>query len=508
MAMTTMSKIQSALTEKEFEYFRKETDMYDVEYCNVKISINKHACVTFNSNPSSNAELNVKIHGGEKIPIRGNILSQNKFFGFQNRFNENSHKVLSVRNASCYVLPSTGQLLLYNETSPEINNYDFYVDSSLANGDLYARYLSLSKEAKEIRQEFPFIENSIDCHPIGLATRILKECFRQVIRPQHVFFSESKVLLEASSGPVLYANKGKCLQDYIAYDINSFYPWLMIDKLLVPIRKGTYVNVDELPIQITKENMCNLYKLDCGQGWDIELKDCFPYDFGCLSHKPDQRKRQWFTMFDIQLLRSCTGYVPKLYCNNDNDSDSNDSNESNDNTYYTHVTCNCLMYAEKDLLPLGSLLGKSIEKLYQLKKVNNNKMSKKIINSFWGLLSEEYCVTKDVSTHEYEELSEQQRIVTILDNKVKFKSEYRPMRTFMGRIKPFILSLARLTICSYANHVRRMGYDVARIHTDCFVTNCPRTKFPFPIDDDIGSFKIEKEFNEEVFLKNVNAFTQ
>jgi len=253
---------------------------------------------------------------------------------------------------------------------------------------------------------------------------------------QDIDDEEYKWLEAASMGGLINCDKGYEGLGY-EYDINSHYPTILQSMQPIPIKKGKYHILTELPIIIT----CGIYR--CNITGNINK-----YLFR-LNHD------NYYTHSDICTARAL-GYNIDLI---------------NDGSY------NALIYDKDDYILSRSIFYKYVKYLYDLKEYYNkqnfysyNLIFKKILNCLWGKLCESNTTTIKIKIGEDIKLRKGEEIVSVdFDGIYSIFTISKGGRYYAGdipRIKPFLTSYGRFFI---SRKLQPYVNDCVRLHTDGFI---------------------------------------
>ena len=253
------------------------------------------------------------------------------------------------------------------------------------------------------------------------------------------------------------------------YDINSFYPSLLTSNILrIPIKKGTIKEIDNL----------------------------------------DDIKYFKYGVYNVEII----GEHPFFYFNSNN--------------FYTHYELNYarsegltiknigkhLIYGKSDIVKASDIFSDYIDPLFKHKSETKNPIFKELLNSLWGSLVQTSFRTfkicskiENVDDNIYDII----KMNPIDDDTYEFtlikKHNKNSFINNYARLKPFLLSLARVKMYGY---VKKIGIDnIVFSHTDSFITTkylTNSTKIPFN-NTKMGYFKFEGCSNNCI-VSNMNTY--
>jgi len=306
------------------------------------------------------------------------------------------------------------------------------------NNECIQEYIKFSKEIKKITKGLInfFITGSTTIAALKLFYALLGEENYNTF--EEVDEEEYKWLEYASMGGLIHCNKNYEGEGH-EYDVNSHYPVIQSGRDYIPIKKGRYEKLTELP-----NNLDNgIYR--CKITGDIN-KYLFRENFD-----------NYYTHKDIINARNL-GYTVELI---------NDSFN------------NALIYDKDKMMTGTKLFYKYVKYLFNLKEIYNkndyytyNLIFKKILNCLWGKLSESNITTIKVKIGEDINLKSGEDIISIdFDGIYTILTISKGNKYYKGdlpRIKPFLTSYGRFYI---SKKLYPYIDKCVRIHTDGFILN-------------------------------------
>ena len=297
-------------------------------------------------------------------------------------------------------------------------------------------------------------------------------CNSQNIKPDPITALECTFIKKASIGALIYSNNDYEGPAY-EYDFNSMYPSIMRDdKFKIPIKEGVIKT-------LSKEEFENMKSTFFCYGI---------YRCKITSIKPNTTDRQlirfnhenYYTTQDLRLAKTIGLQIDII-------------EEDNNMLYYS-----------KDALISGKkLFSYYVDTLYELKK--KDKRFKLILNCLWGLLCKDKKTTLRIDLNADTDIDLNTDEVVILsqiiqNNKLIIEYEYITKSSYVcdfARMKPFILSSARLKLSSIINPYVD---NIQKIHTDGILSDI---KLDVVLGDKIGDLRFDG-YRENVKIFNVN----
>jgi len=340
---------------------------------------------------------------------------------------------------------------------------------------------SKSKTKKEMKKEhMAYIlminilkektDNKINMFKTGSFGKTALSLFSSMcnLNPPEVQEYEFKYL--NNGGAVRYAKKG---YEGIAYqyDINSYYPSLMISNYIrMPLTEGTI-------LPLTQKQF-------------------------------DDKKRVKFGVYHAEII-----------CDNDA------MFQTTKHNIYSHYEINyakqlgleinilgdALVWEPEQTEKFNKIFGKYVNYLYPIRHKHPD--IKTILNALWGALCAKRGGDYTPYIMTYDELAtfdKEYDIITPLDDnfercEVKVKTDIKFYKTGFARMKPFLFGFGRVNM---VKTFAKVGYDnVLWSHTDCIISSIPLTNKHITQSFQIGKWKYEgKDPNCYIYNKNLKDF--
>ena len=285
---------------------------------------------------------------------------------------------------------------------------------------------------------------------------------------------------DCNNGGLMYFDKE--FQDQtihsFGYDYNSFYPHILIhNELKISTKRGTRMRLNELDYDNLKYG---IYKIKITTD-DAEFKKVFGFS-----------KKDTYTHFSIAFAYK---------------------HREQFNIYFeldTVAEYNALIYADEDLKPSVDIFSKWFDNLYNLKKQCDNALLKHVFSSLWGsicALDIKYFHDDEMYTdgeeNQYKRINEK---MFLQDGEIHTRydciKKAKPYKFHYGRMKPFIISLARRVM---GDLILSSGIikNVMRCQTDNVVLKAP---FDFSMNEISYYPRTEDKTSGLIYWKGVNTY--
>lgn len=302
--------------------------------------------------------------------------------------------------------------------------------------------------------------------------------FTKIIEiPQDISQHETEFLNKSTQGSLIFNEKyqGKAYK----YDIISMYPSIMKSQFLIPLKQGEFKKLTDEEFNKFKTSFFpyGIYRAKINKSEDDNINRLFRFD-----------TNNYYTHFSLT-------HAKKLGLNIELIQDDQP---------------NLLFYSRDKCITGNELFSKYIDLLYDLKQ-KNVPLSKKILNSLWGILCETDQIKTTTDKKEEEEEyyyndEEDTEITFIKPSKINenefiigYAKNNKFFKTNFARMKPFLLSKARLII----SDIMQPYYKdlVIRCHTDGFLLKDKPENIK--IGDKLGDLKYEGYYNECIVKNNL-----
>ncbi len=379
------------------------------------------------------------------------VYSFDKNNNYYNTYSKNGNKIFTIeeiKNIRRYPLSSEHVLIKYYGKIYK---------------DIETHYNIIENNAKLIYDESNKLINIYLTGSLKNTAIKLFEHYNKNIKIDDVDNIEFNWLNKATVGPMIYCNKGYN-GPAAEYDINSFYPSILrSNNFYIPLSKPKYDIISEIP---------------------EKLKYCI---IRCKIDIIDYRimktnKYNYYTHHDIKHAKLQNYKIQLIQDDKPN-----------------------IMYYE-NIINGNKIFKEYVDLLYDLKTVNTfnmftddtRKYIKQMMSMLWGALVQENTIyIFEDNIHDNMELI---KIVPITDEKFKFKirNKDKPVKYGWYRMKPFLLSLARVILCrKYINYLD----NVVRIHTDSMWLKDDTIKVA-NVGKSIGQLKCKKYKNIQIINNN------
>ena len=335
----------------------------------------------------------------------------------------------------------------------------FYVDGKKTPRNMLRSFLADSvRHYDEVEQELEMKGNFKFCHkhPRLMTRELLFHLFRNLHNTSSVQFGEEfEIYQKKSEGALIWSAEPGVFTNCNSFDYNSHYPSIYLKPdFRFPVRQGKYEEfTDEKNLSLDELAFYNIH---------VETEK--------VGHVFKKNSSNVYTNYDLQALK-------------------------HHNIAYKFTEKRRYVYEASSCISTRFFLKKTIDKLFEMKK-KGNVYAKEIMNSIWGTMSQLYLIKCNMNSPTYSDLRNTNEVYEFhpIAKYVEFYSVKRPFKFSLSRIKPFILSRARLDISKAVKKVKDEGYEIIRIHTDCVVCNMSSSAFDkkvAPISDNMGDFKVE-----------------
>ncbi len=316
--------------------------------------------------------------------------------------------------------------------------------------------------------------NYRDFYNHASATEFIFKNLGHDIQSEQPNIYEYEFIENCNNGGLIYFNdelKNKKIKSY-GFDYSSFYPHILVNReLKVPTKKGVRVKLDDLDY----ENLqYGIYRVKITTN-NTEFKKVFGFS-----------KHDTYTHFSIAFAYKHREQF-------------NINFELNSEAKY-----NALIYEDSCLKPSIDIFFNWFDKLNKLKKqCPDNRLLKHVFSSLWGSL----CALDITYFHDDDIYSEgEENQYTRINEKMYLKGgeihtrldcikNAKPYKFHYGRMKPFIISLARLELGNLILSTNIID-NVFRCQTDNVVLNIPfdfatlgYSYYPKPEDKTSGLIK-------------------
>lgn len=354
-----------------------------------------------------------------------------------------------------------------------IYSYCHYCRKEQVHTDLFECHKRFLKDSHKIE----YLTNDL-IHPmrLGCPTEIARYLFcmsnyDKVFKPVDTEL-EYMLLEDTTKGALIWCKQG-FKGDITAYDINSFYPFIMNSSFQFPFKEGQYKTITKLD----KKLKYGIYKCKITN-----------FDYRVFR----KNELNLYTHVDIKWARK-QGYTIELI--------------EEDNNFY-HYDDDCL-YTGKEIF------GEFVEYMYELKKKGKADkdcekfglvyaLIKAVLTSLWGSLTQSHEMTSTVKLSEDFILSDKKilsmsinmekmtKTITYIDKQYGYKG-------MMPRIKPFLLAQSRYIM---SNLIIDDIDDIVRVQTDGFYTTNMNKDY-YDCNDELGGLKLE--YARYAHIMNVNS---
>lgn len=268
-----------------------------------------------------------------------------------------------------------------------------------------------------------------------------------------------------NGGGLRYAKKGYEGTAY-KYDINSYYPSLMLSRYIrLPITEGTLIDITTYELEQKRSVKFGVYHADIKCDNDVM--------FSTMS-------KNMYSHYEIN-------YAKKLGLK-------------------IIILGPALVWDADQTIPFYKVFNKYINYLYPIK--SKHKKIKLIMNALWGALCGK-CGGDDVKyTMNYEDISTSKHIIkritpldaTMTKCEVIVKNDVKFYKTSFARLKPFLLGFARINMHKTFD---KIGYDnILWSHTDSIVCKIQLSK-QIKVSYKIGDWKYEGS-SDKCYIHNKN----
>jgi hypothetical protein len=303
---------------------------------------------------------------------------------------------------------------------------------------------------------------------ICLAYKYLNE---NNISAENITFNEFKVLEDASHGPLVFADN-KREGKFWLYDINSSYPSIYSSPyFMIPIREGEFKTLSK-----------------------SEFENIKHYSYGIFNVKityPDDSSK-WRKLFRLNYSNKYTHYELTYARELNLNMELIENGESN-----------YLYYARESLLTGSECFKEYVQLLYPLRQNNIiANRAKSLLRALWGALCQknEYKMIVDFETEFEPREDKEVTTMNIIPDQDKYEvytvTKDKPYETNYARMKPFLLSKARIKISKliepYHEHIHKC-------HTDSMLSDI---ELPIKTSLKLGDIKLEDVFNGTIVNSN------
>lgn len=438
--------------EEYLKLFAEENDLV-IEYKAVGIE------ETFRCNDKSSFVVKITIKNQNTIEVKSNKISETL-----QMVKANAEKPIAIFDGDRYY---DGERYLDDIEKAEIqNNYYVLSQERDKKTDSKEMWQNILKCSDKINEKFEIDAKDSKYDPMQMGKALTRNTVKHILYAEHISNDESPFIGNASKGAFTYAEKGAIFENCTCYDVNSMYSSIMRDyNFRFPIKKGKIFTKKD---KIDTENALGIYKLNLG-------------DYDRKQFKPNTT--DYYTTYDIILMN-------KLKIKYD----------------LQEVENNCIEWNE--WVRGYYIFGEWMDELYELRKETKESFFKQIMSSTWGSLGKrnKYEISIDALTEwGFEHMIDFDPIKNIA---IISSDPEKPYMHFLARLKPFILSFGRTTICKLINKVIKEGYTVYRSHTDSIISNIPQDKMEEICkisNKKIGALKIEKEYKDKHIIQSLNT---
>lgn len=401
-----------------------------------------------------------KIYGVSKkqrIPVIFDpILTED---GQYNVYNDDGYNLLSIENYK------------YIKTHPISCDYVLIKSDGRSGLSLEEQYNKFVKDADLMKT---LTGGQVNLYKSGrnptTALKLIYEHLNELnIVAEEITEKEAEWLENASLGAMVFAEKyeGPAWK----YDINSFYPDIYSNKSFnVPIKQGRFLKISKTFFnQMRGVHKIGIYRAivtypDDDEKWH-KLFKLNPNDF--------------YTYHELRYAHKLNLEIELIVDGDDN----------------------FLYYGDKGVCVKGDkFFGKFVKLLYPLK--SKCARAKQLLNCLWGCLSQSFNVIVKVDDDGYD-IWNADNILSKMElqaddtYKLTLTKKSKRFETNYARIKPFVLSKARVRIAQlFEDHVEH----VKRCHTDSVVSDI---ELPYQISRELGAFKLEEVGT--CIIKNCNS---
>ena len=352
---------------------------------------------------------------------------------------------------------------------PYKHDFIFVKSKSKSDDDMkleHTEYLSMCEEL------IGFTDNKINMYKTGSYGRTSLSLFSSMckLNPPEIQEYEFKYL--NNGGGVRYAKRG---YEGIAYqyDINSYYPSLMISNYIrMPMTEGTILPLTQKQFDDKKRVKFGVYHAEIICDNDAKFQTT---------------KHNIYSHYEINYAKQL-GLV-------------------------INILGDALVWEPEQTEKFNKIFGKYVKYLFPLKK--KHYAFKEILNALWGALCAKRGGDYTPYIMTYEELltfDKEYDIITPLDDnfercEVKVKTDIKFYKTGFARMKPFLFGFARVNM---VKTFAKVGYDnVLWSHTDSIISSIPLTNKHIKQTYKIGDWKYEgRDLNCYIHNKNLKDFNK
>lgn len=420
------------------------------------------------------------IRGIAKFPKQPIIYEQkdNKYYCYDGKehkyITKEQYKEIKSLKTPYMLIPKGRRDVKLNENKKDKRKY---IDKTLK--ELYDEFIKDSKKLFELSNgKIDMRQSGQDTlTAINYAFQLLNE---NKIYAEQINFDEFEFIENCSHGPLTFSENYK--GELYKYDINSCYPSLYSSPyLLIPVQKGKLLKIDKKEFNEMKYFKFGIYRV--------------------IISYPDNNKK-WKKLFKL-----------------------------NDNNYYTHYDLtyakklnlnieliedeknNLLMYTRNQCKTASECFKTYVDTIYKIRKSNPDikNRCKTLLNCLWGALcqKQKFKISIRFDAQETTEIFESREVIshTMFSDRFEVVTvrKEKPYLTNWARMKPFLLSKARIKISEYIEPYQE---NVYRCHTDSIISNIklhnnPELKNNLEISDKLGKMKFEG-YCQDAEIINVN----
>ena len=290
------------------------------------------------------------------------------------------------------------------------------------------------------------------------------------VKTETITDEESIFIKRCAYGPIMHRELGAVIENMTQYDMNSSYGALLkSEKFYVPLQVGTICKLTEI-----NNKQIGIYRLKIKGSPD-------PF---CFRVSGDYKFTGFYTHYDIKMLEKLK--VPFEL----------DQEEEN----------NACVWDKSQCAKGSDLFGEFLDQVYEAKLTSTGhtkEICKFLISTLYGQLIQ--IDEKEIPLDKLEKYNIDDVKSINIENET-FLLKKSSFIYDLGRIKAFVYSLSRLTMGQIVLKLKKKGFKVVKVNTDCIVTDAPEENFNkiAPISDRMGDFKVEKKYNGKYIINTLH----
>ena len=348
----------------------------------------------------------------------------------------------------------------------EAEKRSYYKDYTFVKTDL--RLNNEKKTSDDLIEEYNYYtakvqslydatNGSIDMKRYGYSVNqtakvLMYQHFKTLPKPDPITQTEAVWLMNTFKGGLMYGEDVE-LQNGMEYDINSAYPFFMIQPNVdFPMKEGVFRKIDTLPEILSY----GIYRVKIQPSEDKHINKLFRFN-----------QLNYYSHYDMKMAKKLGFQI----------------------TLIQDEEANCLLY-QQGRLKGCSMFKNVMEYLFDLKQ-QKIPFAKEIINVIWGMLCEKrkcYRITRPDGDKEIhiDDAVIVGIIPTSTGHRIKYMKNDRPVFVHnYARLGVFLVSRVRLSLGETMYPHRE---NIYRFHTDGFVS---KVKIPeISVGANIGQYKI------------------